>query len=215
MVLLLSDPRVSAIEVRDDGEPLVPLASGAAAAGLVVEQRADVRVRHDVAQRLSRAAARLPEGVSLKVVEGHRGASAQSRIVAEYTATLRERFPAASHDELLRLSSRFVAPLGVAPHVAGAAVDVKLVDVDGRELDMGTPLDATPEQSRGACYFAASNISGEARRNRAMLAAVLCSEGMVNYPTEWWHWSYGDRYWAVISGAEHALYGPVTAQVAR
>jgi len=30
----------------------------------------------------------------------------------------------------------------------------------------------------------------------------------VNYPTEWWHWSYGDRYWAFVTGAPHALYGP-------
>ena len=35
--------------------------------------------------------------------------------------------------------------------------------------------------------------------------------GLVNYPTEWWHWSYGDRYWALISGADAALYGPVLA----
>jgi len=41
----------------------------------------------------------------------------------------------------------------VAPHVAGAAVDLTLVDSAGGELDLGTPVDATPEQSEGACYF--------------------------------------------------------------
>jgi hypothetical protein len=25
---------------------------------------------------------------------------------------------------------------------------------------------------------------------------------------EWWHWSYGDRYWAVVTGAPAALYAP-------
>jgi zinc D-Ala-D-Ala dipeptidase len=34
----------------------------------------------------------------------------------------------------------------------------------------------------------------------------------VNYPTEWWHWSYGDRYWAVMTDAPAALYGPVLAE---
>jgi zinc D-Ala-D-Ala dipeptidase len=38
---------------------------------------------------------------------------------------------------------------------------------------------------------------------------VLCREGLVNYPTEWWHYSYGDRYWALATGAAAALYGPV------
>jgi hypothetical protein len=27
------------------------------------------------------------------------------------------------------------------------------------------------------------------------LGGGLTAAGMVNYPTEWWHWSYGDRYW--------------------
>ena len=32
---------------------------------------------------------------------------------------------------------------------------------------------------------------------------------LVNYPTEWCHWSYGDRYWALMTGATAAVYGPV------
>ncbi|PZS06630.1 MAG: hypothetical protein DLM55_12605 [Acidimicrobiales bacterium] len=31
----------------------------------------------------------------------------------------------------------------------------------------------------------------------------------INYPTEWWHWSFGDRYWALLTGASVAIYGPV------
>lgn len=38
----------------------------------------------------------------------------------------------------------------------------------------------------------------------------------LNYPTEWWGWSYGDRYWALMTGAPAALHGPVAAdRVAR
>jgi hypothetical protein len=35
------------------------------------------------------------------------------------------------------------------------------------------------------------------------------SAGMVNYQTEWWHWSYGDCYCAHATGAETTLYGPI------
>jgi hypothetical protein len=28
--------------------------------------------------------------------------------------------------------------------------------------------------------------------------------------SEWWRWSYGDRYWALAAGAAAALYGPVS-----
>jgi D-alanyl-D-alanine dipeptidase len=121
--------------------------------------------------------------------------------------------PAATDETILRLSSRFVSPLDVAPHVAGAAIDVTLVDRDGHPLDMGTPIDATPEDSARACYFDATNISPDARANRLVLATALADAGFVNYPTEWWHWSYGDRYWALHTDAAHALYGPVADSV--
>jgi D-alanyl-D-alanine dipeptidase len=56
---------------------------------------------------------------------------------------------------------------------------------------MGTPLNATREDSAGACYTASPRISSAARRHRDVLGAALRSTGFVNYPTEWWHWSYG------------------------
>jgi D-alanyl-D-alanine dipeptidase len=33
--------------------------------------------------------------------------------------------------------------------------------------------------------------------------------GFVNYPAEWWHWSHGDRYWAVVTKNNFAIYGCV------
>ncbi|SUX54583.1 Uncharacterised protein [Chromobacterium vaccinii] len=33
--------------------------------------------------------------------------------------------------------------------------------------------------------------------------------GFVNYPSEWWHWSHGDRYWAAVTCAPAALYAAV------
>ena len=44
---------------------------------------------------------------------------------------------------------------------------------------------------------------------RRELVRALTSAGLVNYPTEWWHWSYGDRYWAHVTGSPHALFGAV------
>jgi len=47
----------------------------------------------------------------------------------------------------------------------------------------------------------------------ALLTRVLGGAGLVNYPTEWWHWNFGDRCWAFTTGNDHALYGPVRAVV--
>lgn len=38
---------------------------------------------------------------------------------------------------------------------------------------------------------------------------VLEAVGFVNYPTEYWHWSYGDRYWAYHKQKSNALYTSV------
>ena len=201
MTLLLSDPRVAAVPVRDVDEPLVALDPGFGPG--------EALVRRELAARLQSARAALPSGIYLRVVEGYRPAHRQQAIIERYSAEIRAARPGIAEPELHLLTSRYVAPLAVAPHVAGAAVDVTLVDSGGRELDLGTAIDATPEQSGGRCYFAADGISREARANRDLLARVLCREGLVNYPTEWWHYSYGDRYWALAAGAGAALYGPV------
>ncbi|MDX8029092.1 M15 family metallopeptidase [Lentzea sp. BCCO 10_0856] len=197
MTILLADPVVRAMRVLDNGDPLVPLVFAP-----------DVLVRRGLAERLVEARDALPSGVDLRVIEGHRSIADQSAIIERYTGELRELHPSADAVELDRLSSRFVAPLAVAPHVAGAAVDLTLVTTSGAELWMGTEVDATPEESDGACFFDA-DVDGEARCNRTVLATALRGAGLVNYPTEWWHWSYGDRYWALLSGAGHAVYGPV------
>ncbi|KRF32316.1 M15 family metallopeptidase [Nocardioides sp. Soil805] len=201
MTILLSDPRVSSVPLRESGEPLVPLDASFGPARALV--RAGLAARLVEAQRL------LPSDVELDVVEGHRPAAAQHSIIARYSDEVRAAHPGASTAELHHLTSRFVAPIAVAPHVAGAAVDLTLVDGNRTMLDLGTQIDATPEQSDGACYFAADGISNEARARRDILAAALTRAGLVNYPTEWWHWSYGDRYWALLTGAPAALYGPV------
>jgi D-alanyl-D-alanine dipeptidase len=207
MTILLSDPRVAQVPVVECGEPLVALDAGFGSAHALV--------RASLATRLEVAAGLLPPGIRFDVAEGHRPVAGQQAIITRYSAELCSRHPGISAAELDRLTSRFVAPLAVAPHVAGAAVDLTLVDACGDPLDLGTPLDATPEQSAGRCYFASTRISADARANRDLLAETLGVVGLVNYPTEWWHWSYGDRYWALVTGAGTALYGPVrTASVA-
>lgn len=198
--LLLSDPRVAAVPLVESGEPLVALDPSFGPARALV--------RRGLATRLAAAQELLSGGLRLRVVEGHRSVADQQAIIDRYSAEVCATHPGVSPAELDRLVSRFVAPLAVAPHVAGAAVDLTLVDAHGVEVDLGTPIDATPEQSGGACFTAATAISPFARSHRRLLGTVLGWSGLVNYPTEWWHWSYGDQYWALDTGAAAARYGP-------
>lgn len=38
---------------------------------------------------------------------------------------------------------------------------------------------------------------------------ALSVAGLIDYGTEWWHWSFGDRYRALQTKQLTALYGPV------
>lgn len=210
-IILMSDARVAAVPVEECGEPLVDV-SGV----LLVDERknkdsdsgAELLLRRGVLDRLLKAEALLPDGLRLLFVEGYRPPVLQRRYFEGYGDVLRAANPDWSADRIRTAASRYVSPPEIAPHTAGAAVDLTLADADGRELDLGTPMNANPEQSDGACYTDAGNITAEARANRAVLGTALGAAGLVNYPTEWWHWSYGDRYWALATGAPAALYGP-------
>ncbi|MER7458215.1 M15 family metallopeptidase [Micromonospora sp. NPDC126480] len=211
-MILLSDPRVAAVPSSDDGDPLIDLRE-------LPELRLDgraadpdgayARVRRGVAERLLAAQRALPAGLRLLVIEGYRPYQAQLDIFLGYRDELRSRYPEWSAERLHRETTKFVSPVEVAPHSTGGAVDLTLCDADGTELDLGTAVDATPEASANACFTAARHIPAAARRNRRLLAGALRGAGLVNYPTEWWHWSYGDRYWALLTGATHTRYGPV------
>ncbi|GAB2912761.1 M15 family metallopeptidase [Nonomuraea fastidiosa] len=205
-VVLISDSRVTSIPVKESGEPLVDVRGRLRVDDrLADDQGAYAHLRAGVLQRLEHAESLLPAGYHLLIVEGYRPVATQRKIFDDYRATLTGLTP----EESYVAASRYVSPVEVAPHTAGAAVDLTLCSPDGTEYDMGTQVNDNPEQSEGACYTAAPNISDDARAHRKLLGAALEAAGLVNYPTEWWHWSYGDRYWAMTTKAAHALYGPV------
>ncbi|MFF2364130.1 M15 family metallopeptidase [Streptomyces sp. NPDC058122] len=210
-IILMSDPRVSAVPVRECGESLIDIRRGSP---LLVDKRkqndsdAFFYLRQGVLERLLQAQAQLPDGLRFLVVEGYRPPGLQRRYFEKYAGRLRAEQSGWSDEQIRSAASRFVSPPEIAPHSAGAAVDLTLADADGCELDLGTPMNATPEESADACYTDATGIREQARTHRAALGRVLTAAGLVNYPTEWWHWSFGDRYWALLTGAASACYGP-------
>ncbi|MFH0178691.1 M15 family metallopeptidase [Streptomyces cacaoi] len=210
-IITLSDPRVAAVVADECGEPLVDL-RGSGSLWLDHRQADDdgsfAHLRSGALRRLVRAQRLLPAGVRFLVVEGYRPPGLQRRYFEEYAATMWREHPDAPPERIRELASAYISPPEVAPHVSGGAVDLTLCNQDGRELPLGTEVNATPQESRGACRTGAGNIGAEARANRALMAWALTAAGFVNYPTEWWHWSYGDRYWALLRGAPAARYGP-------
>ncbi|MFF8477162.1 MULTISPECIES: M15 family metallopeptidase [unclassified Streptomyces] len=207
----MSDPRVAAVPVQDCGEELVD--TRASGLFLVDERKYDpdghfAHLRRGVVDRLQLAQRLLPSGFRLLIVEGYRPLSLQRAYFEEYAASLRNAHPDWPDSRIHEAASRYVSPPRIAPHSAGAAVDLTLADHDGNEVDMGTRMNASPEESDGACYTHAAAVGPSARAHRETLCRAMSAAGFVNYPTEWWHFSYGDRYWAFDTDRAAALYGP-------
>lgn len=196
--VLVDDPRVLAVPIEECGEPLVDLRSYPLLATTdhpKAESPAETRLhcREGVAERLLRADTALPEGVRLLIVECHRPLEIQEAYWEANLEALRERHPDRPEEELAEESAKFVAPPRIVPpHSTGGAVDLVLLDADGTELDMGSPLNKAGPLMRTD----AEGIPEAAKDNRGTLLAAMEGAGFVNYGHEWWHFSYGDRYWA-------------------
>lgn len=209
--VLLSDPVIVEVGTADCGEPVVDATAGT---GLRIDRREAPHnpllhfVRSGLRDRLVQAQAGLPSGVHLLLVEGYRPPAVQLQQFTAYADVLRERNPTWAPERIRREASRFISPPEVAPHCTGGAIDLTLCVDDGVELDLGTAVNASPVASANRCYTDAPDISDAAAANRRLLVAALTGAGLVNYPTEWWHWSFGERYWAWSTGSV-ARYGPL------
>lgn len=210
--LKINAPEIYAVPIQDNGEPLVDLLIDYP--DVFVDQTRDYAqnisksiscLRRQVAERLQQAAIQLPSGIRFKIVECHRSLEAQRHIFAEVMDDVKKDHPNWNEQEIYNETSTFVAPPdNTPPHSTGGAIDLTLMTADGVELDMGTDLN---DGYSGTCYTFSESISEEAKKNRQILIRVMQDAGFVNYPAEWWHWSYGDRYWAYMTGALIAIYG--------
>lgn len=94
-------------------------------------------------------------------------------------------------------------------HNTGGAIDVTLVDNSGVELDLGLRI---PNKLNLLGRVAKTNLTERVRENRKILSTALSEVGFINNPTEWWHWSYGDKYWCAMTKASMAIYGEIPVQ---
>lgn len=203
------------VRIVECGEPLVDFRE--AVPGLLLDRprfhyRREYLVRASVAEALRAAVAATPKGYRLGIVEGWRPPFIQARMYQTIWGWFQERHPDWSEVQLRRTVNRFTAPMHERvppPHTTGGAVDVFLLDENGRSLDMHSPYEPTDPKSFPPDVV---GLSDEAQRHRAVLHEAMSAGALTNYPSEYWHWSYGDQGWAYRGGHPHALYGPIAPE---
>jgi D-alanyl-D-alanine dipeptidase len=81
-------------------------------------------------------------------------------------------------------------------HSYGMALDITLLDAQGRELDMGTGFDDMTTLSHPALeegFLITGELTDEQLANRRLLREAMLEAGFVGINTEWWHFDCGDR----------------------
>lgn len=70
-------------------------------------------------------------------------------------------------------------------HNKGGAIDITLVDLSGKELDMGTAFDYFGEKA--SHNF--GNLSDEIKSNRKLLKNGMIASKFNSFDSEWWHYN--------------------------
>ena len=126
-----------------------------------------IYLERSAAERLARVQASLRgQGLGLKVFDGYRPLAVQKALWK------------------VKPDPRYVAdPAKGSRHNRGSAVDVTLVDSEGRELPMPSAFDEFSERS----HLAFVDAPGDLLANRETLQKAMRAEGFIPLATEWWH----------------------------
>lgn len=198
--------KARAVLPGESDEPLVDIRDFLIATDVFYEKEPElarnadaVYLRKTVAEKLALANARLyTYGFGLIVLDGHRNLEFQQRLLEFYSDP--------------DLKTGYVSPVSkneklVPPHNTGGAVDLTLVR-KGERLALGTEYDFFDKTAAPAALEKRGK-DGKARHLRRLLAHALGEQGFVPHYLEWWHWSYGDQYWAAENELEQAIYGSI------
>ena len=172
-------------------------------------------LRITVYQKLVEASHSLPHGIHFCLYEGLRSLSLQNQLFEAQYLRVKKQHPSWSPQQLFKETTRLVSPVinldgsdNIPPHSTGGAFDIYLVDEKGHPLDMGIhPKDWIKDKDGKLSQTHSPWISKKAKKNRAIMIKALEKVGFINYPTEYWHWSYGDKYWAYVLNKPNAIYG--------
>jgi len=188
-------------------------------------------LRRGVCDRLLAAQTQLTQlkpGWTIQVFDALRPVAVQTFMVqyalvemAEAQGLDPDQLSDAARQRLEQAVSQFWAtpsfdPATPPPHSTGGAIDVTLLNAAGEVVDMGSPIDEISprsfpnyfaEQAQQTIDSDTRQIAANYDQNRKLLAQVMHHAGFAQHPNEWWHFCYGDQFWAWLTQQSQAIYG--------
>lgn len=200
------------IIIKDNQEPLVNLRKTCPKVSIEIPKKILKRhgpyIRKTIAKMLNQAQRSLPKGMRLLIGEGWRPAWYQKQIYHSLIKKLSTQYPKWNEKRIIREVNKYVAPWKgkyASGHMTGAAVDIRIIGKNGKKLPMVSKKLSYQESAK--TY--SKRLPNYLRKNREILIKAMTKAGFSNYPKEFWHWSYGDYWWARRKKRKVAIYGIV------
>ncbi|MFA9559180.1 M15 family metallopeptidase [Evansella sp. AB-rgal1] len=216
------------IPIADTGDPIISVRSLNSPRILVKSMyhsqgiphaRKECYVRKQVGERLVKAASLLPQKYRLLIWDSYRPFEVQKALYTSFYEKKKQEYPHLSENELDSMVKKYVSFPSLnegapSPHVTGGSVDLTIADKDGTAIEMGTEFDDFSEKA-GTRFFetllekkeSVSEEDSRALENRRLLYWVMRESGFTSYVHEWWHFDYGNQWWAELTEADCAIYG--------
>jgi D-alanyl-D-alanine dipeptidase len=216
---LIADKEVTNIPIKDSHEEMVDLATQTDIAFGSKPDYSNTKqytlIRKTVYEKLKVAQSKLPKGLKLCVYEGYRSPIMQASIFRLHFQQVQAALAHLSYEELFKETTKMVAPArnidgteNNPPHATGGAVAIYLIDDSGKPVDMGIqPKDWSKDKDGSYSRTFSSKVTSKEQKYRDIMSDALKEAGFVNYPSLYWHWSYGDQYWAHETHHDYAIYG--------
>lgn len=126
----------------------------------------------------------------------------------------REHFPHATEVGIRQFAHVLAAHPEVAGHPTGGALDVTVFDLRaGGFLDLGVDVNRQAVRAAGKkIYTLSPEMPEHILQRRMLLRDVMKNAGFAPFDGEFWHFSFGDREWALTTGADQAMYSHFSIQ---
>ena len=199
------------IQIKENSEPLVDVKKYVPNAIIHLgKERMRLEktayLRRTVARMLKKADSYLPKGYRFVINDAWRPQYVQFAILNDFIKKGRKRFPGLNEKERMREINKYVAPWkgkNVSGHMTGGAIDLRMVDRRGKKIPMISRKLAYKENSLSK----QEKLPQYIKNNRRTFFNAMGKSGLSNFPKEYWHWSYGDHWWAKRNKKKETFYG--------
>ena len=164
-------------------------------------------LRKTVAEMICRAEKELPEGTTFIIGDAWRPQYIQKEVLNWFIKHFSKKYPNWPKKKIVNEVEKYVALSEgkyASGHMTGGAVDLRLWK-NGRKIPMKCSKLTYQENAKSF----QPKLPRHIQKNREIMFKALKKVGLSNYPKEYWHWSYGDIWWAKRNKEKIAIYGVI------